>query len=107
MNPFGWGDGEYRLAQEQQFARRHLLLPALHALQHAKGWISPGGLNHAAEVLQVPPAEAYGVATDSAGRVHLAGMFSKTASFGAKNLTASGSGSDLFAARMNACTNSF
>jgi NADH-quinone oxidoreductase subunit F len=43
--------------------RRHLLLPALHALQHAKGWISPGGLNHVCEVLQVPPAEAYGVAT--------------------------------------------
>ncbi len=25
--------------------RRHLLLPALHALQHHAGWISPGGLN--------------------------------------------------------------
>ena len=43
--------------------RRHLLLPALHALQNARGWISPGGLNHVCEVLQVPPAEAYGVAT--------------------------------------------
>lgn len=43
--------------------RRHLLLPALHALQNAKGWISPGGLNHVCEILQVPPAEAYGVAT--------------------------------------------
>ncbi len=43
--------------------RRHLLLPALHALQNRVGWISPGGLNHVAEVLQVPPAEAYGVAT--------------------------------------------
>ncbi|MDW3219425.1 MAG: NAD(P)H-dependent oxidoreductase subunit E [Acidimicrobiales bacterium] len=43
--------------------RRHLLLPALHALQNAKGWISPGGLNHVCDVLQVPPAEAYGVAT--------------------------------------------
>jgi NADH-quinone oxidoreductase subunit F len=43
--------------------RRHLLLPALHALHHAKGWISPGGLNHVCDVLQVPPAEAYGVAT--------------------------------------------
>jgi NADH-quinone oxidoreductase subunit F len=43
--------------------RRHLLLPALHALQNAKGWISPGGLNHVCELLQVPPAEAYGVAT--------------------------------------------
>ena len=43
--------------------RRHLLLPALHALQREAGWISPGGINHLAEVLQVPPAEAYGVAT--------------------------------------------
>jgi NADH-quinone oxidoreductase subunit F len=43
--------------------RRHLLLPALHALQREAGWISPGGLNHVAEVLAVPPAEAYGVAT--------------------------------------------
>ena len=43
--------------------RRHLLLPALHALQEAAGWITPGGLNHAAEALGVPPAEAYGVAT--------------------------------------------
>jgi NADH-quinone oxidoreductase subunit F len=43
--------------------RRHLLLPTLHALQREAGWISPGGLNHVADVLQVPPAEAYGVAT--------------------------------------------
>ncbi len=42
---------------------RHLLLPALHALQKESGWISPGGLNYVAEVLQVPPAEAYGVAS--------------------------------------------
>lgn len=47
----------------RRHGRRHLLLPALHALQNAKGWISPGGINHIAEVLQVPPAEAYGVAT--------------------------------------------
>lgn len=44
-------------------ARRTLLLPVLHALQHEAGWISPGGLNYAAERLGVPPAEAYGVAT--------------------------------------------
>jgi NADH-quinone oxidoreductase subunit F len=43
--------------------RRHLLLPALHALQAEIGWISPGGLNLVADRLQVPPAEAYGVAT--------------------------------------------
>jgi len=43
--------------------RRHLLLPALHALQHTSGWISPGGLDYVCRVLEVPPAEAYGVAT--------------------------------------------
>ncbi len=48
---------------ERRRERRHLLLPALHALQNAKGWISPGGLNHVCDLLQVPPAEAYGVAT--------------------------------------------
>lgn len=44
-------------------ARRHVLLPALHALQNEAGWISPGGINHIGEVLGVPPAEAYGVAS--------------------------------------------
>ncbi len=43
--------------------RRHLLLPGLHALQAEIGWISPGGMNYLCDVLQVPPAEAYGVAT--------------------------------------------
>jgi NADH-quinone oxidoreductase subunit F len=43
--------------------RRQYLLPALHALQASKGWISPGGINHLAELLSVAPAEAYGVAT--------------------------------------------
>ena len=42
-------------------ASRHLLLPGLHLLQNSKGWISPGGLNYLAEVLQVPQAEAYGL----------------------------------------------
>ena len=43
--------------------RRHYLLPALHSLQNAAGWISPGGVNYIGEVLLVPPAEAYGVAS--------------------------------------------
>jgi NADH-quinone oxidoreductase subunit F len=43
--------------------QRHLLLPALHALQSSAGWISPGGLRYVCERLTVPPAEAYGVAT--------------------------------------------
>ncbi len=43
--------------------RRHLLLPALHAVSGAVGWISEGALNHIARRLSVPPAEVYGVAT--------------------------------------------
>jgi NADH:ubiquinone oxidoreductase subunit E len=43
--------------------RRHLLLPALHAVMEEAGWISPGALNHIARVLSVPPADVYGVAT--------------------------------------------
>jgi NADH-quinone oxidoreductase subunit F len=43
--------------------RRHLLLPALHALQARVGWISAGGLGYVCRRLTVPPAEAYGVAT--------------------------------------------
>ncbi len=42
---------------------RHLLLPGLHDLNASRGWISPGGLNYLAESLQVPPAEAFGVAS--------------------------------------------
>ena len=52
-----------RAGTAKRHGHRHLLLPALHALQNAKGWISPGGLNHVCETLQIPPAEAYGVAT--------------------------------------------
>ncbi len=44
-------------------ARRHLLLPALWALQDRIGWISPGGLNEICRRLTVPPADAYGVAS--------------------------------------------
>ena len=43
--------------------QRHLLLPALHALQASAGWISRGGLNYVCQRLSIPPAEAYGVAT--------------------------------------------
>jgi NADH-quinone oxidoreductase subunit F len=44
-------------------ARRHLLLPTLHAVQEDIGWISPGALNYVALRLSVPPADVYGVAT--------------------------------------------
>ncbi len=43
--------------------RRHLLLPALWALQERIGWISPGGLNEVCRRLTIPPADAYGVAS--------------------------------------------
>jgi NADH-quinone oxidoreductase subunit F len=44
-------------------ARRHLLLPVLHAVQRSVGWISPGALNYVSESLGVAPADVYGVAT--------------------------------------------
>jgi NADH-quinone oxidoreductase subunit F len=66
----GWHGAErddltFRVARGGRAARdqRHLLLPALHALQGRVGWISEGGLNYVCERLTVPPAEAYGVAT--------------------------------------------
>jgi len=43
--------------------RRHLLLPALHAVQARFGWIPPGALGYCSRRLHVPPAEAFGVAT--------------------------------------------
>ena len=42
---------------------RHLLLPALHALVDRIGFVSEGGLAEVCRRLDVPPAEAYGVAT--------------------------------------------
>ena len=42
---------------------RHLLLPALQALQARVGWISEGGLGYVCDRLNVPPADAWGVAT--------------------------------------------
>jgi len=50
-------------AEPGRNGRRHLLLPVLHAINDRIGWISAGALNYAGERLDVPPAEAYGVAT--------------------------------------------
>ncbi len=44
-------------------ALRHQLLPALQALQSRVGWISEGGLGYVCDRLNVPPAEAWAVAT--------------------------------------------
>lgn len=43
--------------------QRHLLLPALHAVQNAVGYLSPGGINYICQRLNVPPADAFGVAS--------------------------------------------
>src|SRR5215207_3389046 len=44
-------------------AMRHMLLPALRALQGRVGWISKGGLGYVCDRLNVAPADAWGVAT--------------------------------------------
>lgn len=44
-------------------AQRHLLLPALHAVQDIAGSVSRGALGYICDRLTIPPAEAYGVAT--------------------------------------------
>jgi NADH-quinone oxidoreductase subunit F len=67
----GWSGGARDIAADGRLARgghearsrRHLLLPALHALQERVGWISQPGLNYVCRRLVVPPADAYGVAT--------------------------------------------
>lgn len=52
-----------RLGFHQAQQLRHLLLPALWALQDGVGGVSEGGLAYVSDRLLVPPAEAYGVAT--------------------------------------------
>ncbi|MEO5987674.1 MAG: NAD(P)H-dependent oxidoreductase subunit E, partial [Candidatus Eisenbacteria bacterium] len=56
-------DTQHALGGHAARAQRHLLLPALHALQARIGWISPGAVNHLALRLSVPPAEIHGVAS--------------------------------------------
>ncbi len=68
---FGWdggmrqveNDGRVAFGGQASRAKRHLLLPVLHAIQERMGWISPGALNYASVRLDVPPAEAHGVAS--------------------------------------------
>jgi NADH-quinone oxidoreductase subunit F len=54
-------DGHVAYGGHAARARRHLLLPVLHAVQERIGWISPGALDHVCARLTIPPAEAYGV----------------------------------------------
>ncbi|HEX6930520.1 MAG TPA: NAD(P)H-dependent oxidoreductase subunit E [Streptosporangiaceae bacterium] len=56
-------DGHVAYGGHAARGRRHLLLPALHAVQERIGWISPGALDYICARLTVPPAEAYGVAS--------------------------------------------
>jgi len=56
-------DGHAAYGGRAARARRHLLITVLHAVQERIGWISPGAIDHIAERLTVPPAEAYGVAS--------------------------------------------
>ncbi len=56
-------DGHAAYGGHAARGRRHLLMPALHAVQERTGWISPGALDHICARLTVPPAEAYGVAS--------------------------------------------
>jgi NADH-quinone oxidoreductase subunit F len=52
----------FRVAHGNRHSR-HLLLPALRAVQRRIGWVSEGALGYACRRLDVPPADAYGVAT--------------------------------------------
>jgi len=52
----------HRVARAER-GNRHLLLPALRAAQRRAGWVSEGALGYASRRLDVPPAEAYGVAS--------------------------------------------
>ena len=56
-------DAHVAIGGHEARARRHLLLPALVAVQSRVGWISEGALNYVCERLTVPPADAWGVAT--------------------------------------------
>ena len=67
-----WEGGERGSARDAHTAefggretreQRHLLLPALQALQARVGFLTEGGFNYACERLGVPPADAWGVAT--------------------------------------------
>src|SRR5919197_3671966 len=58
----GW-DGRAVRGGHDARAQRHLLLPALRAVQRRVGWISEGAMSYVCAQLKVPPADAYGVAS--------------------------------------------
>jgi NADH-quinone oxidoreductase subunit F len=56
-------DAHTALGGREAREQRHLLLPALQALQARVGWVSETGLDYVCARLDVPPADAWGVAT--------------------------------------------
>jgi NADH-quinone oxidoreductase subunit F len=56
-------DGHSAVRDHSLGGQRHKLLPVLHSIQARFGWITPTALNYACQRLDVPPAEAYGVAS--------------------------------------------
>jgi NADH-quinone oxidoreductase subunit F len=56
-------EGHFSLGGQAARAKRHLLLPALHAVRDRIGWVSEGAVNYLAQRLTVPPAEIFGVAS--------------------------------------------
>jgi NADH-quinone oxidoreductase subunit F len=63
LGPADGDVGRDRVGGRSLRARRHLLLPTLHAVNDRVGWISPAAIDHIAERLDVSPAEIYGVVT--------------------------------------------
>jgi len=69
--PSGWAGGERTPldghvafgGRSRAAERRHLLLPVLHSLQDYVGWVSLPALGYACTRLDLPPAEAFGVAS--------------------------------------------
>ena len=67
----GWSGGPRNTDQDGHSAvrghllggQRHQLLPVLHSIHARFGWITPTALNYACQRLDVPPADAYGVAS--------------------------------------------
>ena len=57
-------DGHVAFAGSRRAGRRrNLLLPVLRAVQDRAGWVSPQALGYICTCLDIPPAEAYGVAS--------------------------------------------
>ena len=63
IGPANGVDTEGPTSLRQARSLRHLLLPALHAVQDRCGWVSAGALGYVSRRLSIPPAEAYGVAS--------------------------------------------